>query len=142
MTLTQTIFNDFLFQTYRCGQTRHHKSLADSANGATVVNGPAAHSLINDAYHGLSTEDLLHFSHCPSFDSATDKPLMTCGIAVAYYTWHHMALHEEIQMHFKFEHGKYFTLLFYLYTFIFLKSAEKKNKFKKNDNIQQPFCLH
>lgn len=105
MCLTQTMFNDFLFQTYRCGQTRHHKSLADSANGAMVVNGPAALSLINDAYHSQSTEDLLHF--CPSFDLATDKSLMTCGITAAYSTWPNMASHEAIELHFKFEHGKY-----------------------------------
>lgn len=37
--LTQTMFNDFLSQTYRCGQTRPYKSFADSANGAWLLMG-------------------------------------------------------------------------------------------------------
>lgn len=80
------MFNEFLIQTQRCGQTRHYKSPADSANGAVVVNGPAALSLINYAYHTQSTKDLLHFSLCPSFDAATDSTLMMCGMFVAHHT--------------------------------------------------------
>lgn len=66
--LTQTMFNDFLIQTWRCGQTRHYKSLVDSANGAMVVNGLAALSVINDAYHAQSSKDLLHLCLRSSFD--------------------------------------------------------------------------
>lgn len=51
----------------------HHKSPADSANGAVAVNGPAALSAINDAYRAQSIEDLLHFSLRSSFDAATDN---------------------------------------------------------------------
>lgn len=47
-----------------------------------VVNGPAALSVINDAYHTQSTEDLLHFCLCPSFDAAPDNTLMICVPAV------------------------------------------------------------
>lgn len=47
--LTQTIFNDFLMHTSRCGLTRHYESLADKANGTKVVNGLAVLPVINDA---------------------------------------------------------------------------------------------
>lgn len=64
-----------------------------------VVNGPAALSVINDAYHTQSTKDLLHFSLCPSFDAATDNALMICGMVVAYHAWCNMVLYQETVFH-------------------------------------------
>lgn len=64
-----------------------------------VVNGPAALSVINDAYHTQSTKDLLHFSLCPSFDAATDNTLMICGMAVAYHACCNMVLYQEAISH-------------------------------------------
>lgn len=67
------------------------KAQQDSANGATLVNGPAALSVINDAYHIQSTADLLHFCLCPSFDAATDNTLIIRGRVVAY-EWYNLVL--------------------------------------------------
>lgn len=64
-----------------------------------VVNGPAALSVINDAYHTQSTKDLLHFSLCPSFDAATDNTLMICGMVVAYHALCNMVLYQETVLH-------------------------------------------
>lgn len=50
-----------------------------------LLMGQQHSPVINDAYHTISTKDLLHFSHCPSFDAATDNTLMICGLPI--HTW-------------------------------------------------------
>lgn len=64
--------------TSRCGLKRHYESLADKANGTTVVNGLAVLSEINDAFRASVT------FWSPLISWYTNTPIMCSLLKMVY----------------------------------------------------------